>query len=92
MADEIKQDRRRFLGGAATSIAPARAGMAPSADAHSGQVEAADKSGARPFDMKLEVVVRGASDVDADAGTGGRRPCRTERETHLPLARPLQGC
>jgi hypothetical protein len=52
MADEIKQDRRRFLGAAATTIA-AQLGMVGPADAQAGKTDAEDKAAIRPFRVKV---------------------------------------
>jgi hypothetical protein len=52
MADEIKPDRRRFLGAAATTFAAAQLGMVGPAGAQPGKSDAGDKAAIRPFSVK----------------------------------------
>jgi pimeloyl-ACP methyl ester carboxylesterase len=53
MSEEIRCDRRGFLGTVAMTAATAQLGMLPSVDAQSGKVDAADKTGIRPFRVKV---------------------------------------
>jgi hypothetical protein len=53
VAGEIRQDRRRFLGAAATTIAAAQLGMVGPADAQPGKTDARDKAAVRPFRINV---------------------------------------
>jgi hypothetical protein len=53
MSEEIKHDRRSFLGTAAATIAAAQLGMVCSADAQSDKKDAADKAEIRPYRFKV---------------------------------------
>jgi pimeloyl-ACP methyl ester carboxylesterase len=53
MVDEIKPDRRHFLGAAATTLAAAQFGMVGPAGAQPGKTDAGDKAAIRPFRVKF---------------------------------------
>jgi hypothetical protein len=79
MSEEINNDRRRFLGAAATAIAAAQLGMIGSAKAQSGKINAADlptiKPGTNTSFGSLKQIDAGLLNIRyAESGPAGGSP------------------